>query len=253
VRIFFVALRKELIEQWRSYRLLIAAVILAIFGLLSPLTAKYTPELMKLVPNGEAIAKLIPPPTAMDAVGQYVKNLSQFGVILALLMTMGVMAQEKDKGTAAMMLAKPMPRGVFLGAKFVALGLTFAASIAMAGAAAYYYTLLLFEVLDVGRWLVLNGLMLLFVLVYVALTLFCSTVTKSQVAAGGLAFGLLLVLAIPGSLPKVGEYLPGQLITWGVGLMAGSTDPYWPALWVSVGIIVAALTGAWLIFERQEL
>jgi ABC-2 type transport system permease protein len=253
VRIFLVALRKELIEQWRSYRLLIAAVILAIFGLLSPLTAKYTPELIKLVPNGEAIAKLIPPPTAMDAVAQYVKNLSQFGVILALLMTMGVVAQEKDKGTAAMMLAKPMPRGVFLGAKFVALGLTFAASIAIAGAAGYYYTLLLFEVLDVGRWLVLNGLMLLFVLVYVALTLFCSTVTKSQVAAGGLALGLLLVLAIPGSLPKVGEYLPGQLITWGAGLMAGSTDPYWPALWVSVGIIVAALAGAWLIFERQEL
>jgi len=251
--IFFVALRKELIEQWRSYRLLIAAVILVIFGLLSPLTARYTPELMKLLPNGDEIAKLIPPPTAMDAVREYAENISQFGVILALLMTMGVVAQEKDKGTAAVMLVKPMPRGVFLGAKFVALGLTFAASIAIAGAAGYYYTLLLFEALDVGRWLALNGLMLLFVLVYVALTLLCSTVTKSQVAAGGLAFGLLLVLAIPGSLPKIGEYLPGQLITWGVGLMAGSVNAYWPALWVSIGLIAASLVGAWLIFERQEL
>ena len=251
--IFFVALRKELIEQWRSYRLLIAAVILIIFGLLSPLTARYTPELMKLLPNGDEIAKLIPPPTAMDAVREYAENISQFGVILALLMTMGVVVQEKDKGTAAVMLVKPMPRGVFLGAKFVALGLTFAASIAIAGAAGYYYTLLLFEALDVGRWLALNGLMLLFVLVYVALTLLCSTVTKSQVAAGGLAFGLLLVLAIPGSLPKIGEYLPGQLITWGVGLMAGSVNAYWPALWVSIGLIAASLVGAWLIFERQEL
>jgi ABC-2 type transport system permease protein len=251
--LFFVALRKELIEQWRSYRLLIAAVILAIFGLVSPLTAKYTPEMMKLLPNGEAIAKLIPPPTAMDAVGQYVKNLSQFSVILALLMTMGVVAQEKDKGTAAMMLVKPMSRGVFLAAKFVALGLTFAASIAIAAAAGYYYTLLLFEGLNVSHWIALNGLMLLFVLVYVALTLFCSTVAKSQVAAGGLAFGLLLLLAIPGALPKVGEYLPGQLITWGAGLMAGSAEAYWPALWVSLGIVAAALVGAWLIFERQEL
>ena len=253
MRIFFVALRKEIIEQWRSYRLLIAAVILVIFGLLSPLTAKYTPEIMKLLPNGDEIAKLIPPPTAMDAVGQYVKNLIQFGVILALLMTMGVVAQEKDKGTAAMMLVKPMPRGVFLGAKFVALGLTFAVSIAIAGAAGYYYTLLLFEALDVSHWLALNGLMLLFVLVYVALTLFCSTATKSQVAAGGLAFGLLIILGTVGALPKVGEYLPGQLIAWGAGLMAGSADAYWPALWVSVGIIAAALVGAWLIFERQEL
>lgn len=253
MRIFFVALRKEVIEQWRSYRVLIASVILVIFGLLSPLAARYTPEMMKLLPSGEEIAKLIPAPTAMDAVAQYVKNLSQFGVILALLLTMGVVAQEKDKGTAAMMLAKPMPRGVFLWAKFVALGLTFAASIAVAGAAAWYYTLLLFEALNVGRWLALNGLMLLFVLVYVALTLFCSTVTKSQVTAGGLAFGLLLVLVIPGALPKVGEYLPGQLITWGATLMAGKADAYWPALWVSLGLIVAALVGAWLIFERQEL
>jgi len=253
VRIFFVALRKEVIEQWRSYRLMIAAVILVIFGLLSPLTAKYTPELMKLLPNGEEIAKLIPPPTAMDAVAQYVKNLSQFGVILALLMTMGVVAQEKDTGTAAVMLVKPLPRGVFLGAKFAALGLTFAASIALAGAAGYYYTLLLFEALGMGRWLALNGLMMLFVLVYVALTLFCSTVTKSQVAAGGLAFGFLLVLALPGALPKVGEYLPGQLITWGATLMTGSAEAYWPALWVSLGLIAAALIGAWAIFEKQEL
>jgi ABC-2 type transport system permease protein len=253
MNIFFVALRKELIEQWRSYRLMIAAVILVIFGLLSPLTAKYTPELMKLLPQGEEIAKLIPPPTAMDAVAQYVKNLSQFGVVLALLMTMGVVAQEKDRGTAAVMLVKPMPRGIFLGAKFVALGLTFAASIALAGAGAYYYTLLLFEAFDVGNWLVLNGLMLLFVLVYVALTLFCSTVAKSQVAAAGLAFGLLLVLAIPGALPKVGEYLPGQLVTWGALLMAGSADSYWPALWISLGFIATALVGAWAIFEGQEL
>ena len=253
MRIFFVALRKEIMEQWRSYRLLIAVVVLVVFGLLSPLTARYTPELLKLLPNGEDIANLVPAPTAMDAVGQYLKNASQFGVILALLMTMGAVALEKDKGTAAVMLVKPMPRGTFLTAKFVALALTFGVGTALAGAACYYYILLLFEALDIPRWLALNGLVLLFVLVYVALTLFCSTVTKSQVAAGGLAFGLMLVLAIPGALPKIGEYLPGQLITWSAKLMAGSTEAYWPALWVSMGLIVGALVGAWLVFRHQEL
>ncbi len=250
---FFTALGKEMLEQWRTYRLLIAFVVLAAFGLLSPLTAKYTPEILKALPNGEEIAKLIPEPTVLDSVAQYLKNTSQFAVILALLLTMGAVAQEKDKGTAAMMLVKPMPRGAFLAAKFVALAVTFAASIALAGAACYYYTLLMFEAMDVAHWLVLNALLLVFVLVYVALTLFCSTVTKSQVAAGGLAFGLLLALAIPGSIPKVGEYLPGQLIGWGAGLMAGQTEAYWPALGVSLALIVASLVGAWIIFEKQEL
>ncbi|MEK7327207.1 MAG: ABC transporter permease [Chloroflexota bacterium] len=250
---FFVALRKEWLEQWRTYRLPVVAVVLVVFGLLSPLIAKYTPELIKLVPEGEAIAQLIPPPTAMDAVAQYLKNMSQFGVILALLLTMGAVAQEKDKGTAAMMLVKPLPRVTFLAAKFTALALTFAASIALAGVACYYYTWLMFGALDVTRWLAFNGLLLLFVLVYVALTLFGSVVAKSQAAAGGLAFCFLLVLGLIGSIPGWGKYFPGQLLTWGAGLVAGNAETFWPALWVSVSIIIAAFVGAWRVFERQEL
>lgn len=251
--IFWVALHKELLEQWRSYRLLIVAVVLTIFGLLSPLTAKYTPELMKLLPNGEAIAALIPPPTVADSVTQYLKNISQFSIILALLVTMGAVAHEKERGTAGMMLVKPLPRWAFLAAKFAALSLTFAASLTVAGAGCYYYTLILFEPLRIGAWVVLNLLVLVFVLVYIALTLMSSVLTKSQAAAGGLAFALLMALAIPGALPKVGEYLPGQLINWGAGFVMESDISAWPALWVSIAIIVAALGIAWLAFERQEL
>lgn len=250
---FLFALRKEWLELWRTYRLLMVGVVLIVFGLLSPLFAKYTPEIIELIPNGETIAQLIPTPTMMDSVTQYIKNISQFGVILALLLTMGAVAQEKDKGTAAMMLVKPLPRVTFLVAKFTALALMFAVTIFVAGVACYTYTWLLFGTLDVPRWLALNGLMLVYVLVYVALTLFCSVVTKSQVAAGGLALCLLFILGLTGSIPGLGKYLPGQLLAWGGGLMARQADAFWPAFGVSVGIIVVALIGAGLIFERQEL
>jgi len=253
--IFWVALRKELMEQWRSYRLLIVVAVLLIFGgLMSPLAARYTPEIIKLaLPDGEAFADLMPVPGVSDAIDQYLKNVSQFGVLLALLMGMGAVAQEKDRGTAALMLAKPMPRGVFLAAKFVALGTTFALSLLIAGAACYYYTFLLFEALDLSAWLALNGLMLLSLLVYVALTLFCSTLTRSQVVGGGLAFGLWIILSAIGALPRVGEVLPGQLIAWAGGLVKGAGGASWPALWGSVGLILVALIGAWAILERQEL
>src|SRR4030042_2745633 len=105
----FVAFRKEWMELIRSYRLLIVAVVLVFFGLTSPLLAKFTPEIISFIPGGTDISKLIPPPTVWDAVTQYVKNMTQFGIILALLLTMGAVAQEKDKGTAAMMLVKPLP------------------------------------------------------------------------------------------------------------------------------------------------
>ncbi len=250
---FLAALRKELLEQWRTYRLLMLGVVLVVFGLLSPLIAKFTPEIIKQIPNGEAIAQLIPTPTIMDAVTQYIKNIGQFGVILALLLTMGAIVQEKDKGTAAIMLVKPIPRVTFLIAKFTALALIFVVTIAIGSAACYYYTWLLFGALDVLRWLALNGLMLVYLLVYVALTLFCSVVTKSQAAAGGLAIGMLFILGLTGSIPGLGEYLPGQLLTWGGEQMAGAAEASWPALGISVAIIVVALLGASIIFERQEI
>jgi ABC-2 type transport system permease protein len=250
--IFMAELRKELLEQWRSYRALVVAAVLVAFGLLSPLTAKFMPELLRLLPNGEEVASLLPTPTLDYAVATYLKNMSQFTVILALLVTMGAVTLEKERGTAAMMLSKPLPRWVFLSAKFAALGLTFALGLALAGAGAYYYTWLLFGPMDAGAWLALNGLLLVFTLVYVALTLLCSVLARSQAAAGGLAFGLLIVFAILGALPGIGQYVPDGLLGWAGNLISGGPAG-WPALAVSLGLIVGALALAAARFERQEL
>jgi ABC-2 type transport system permease protein len=253
MRGFRVAFRKEWIELWRTYRMLVACVVLAVFGLMSPVLAKYTPEIIKSIPEGETIAKMIPEPTILDAVGQYVKSIGQFGLILGLLLTMGVVAQEKDKGTAAMILVKPLSRASFLAAKFSVLALLFMLAIAVAGAACYYYTSLLFGNLDLLHWASLNGLLLLYVLVYVAITLFFSVAARSQAAAGGLAFGTMLVLEIIGALPRYGDFMPAKLLGWGIGIMGGSADVYWEALAVSTGIVVASFLGAWLLFRKQEL
>jgi ABC-2 type transport system permease protein len=248
----FVAFRKEWLELIRSYRLLIVAIVLVFFGLTSPLLAKFTPELISLIPTG-GISIQMPPPTVGDAIGQYIKNMAQDVIILALLLTMGSIAQEKDKGTAAMMLVKPLPRGAFLGAKFLSLAAMFAVTLALAGIACYYYTLLLFEAMDILHWLILNVLLFAYTLVFVAITLFCSTLTRSQVAAGGIALGLMVILGLIGAIPALGKYLPGELITWGTRLMFGDTTTSWTAFGVSVGLIAVSLLAAWLIFKRQEL
>ncbi|HEY4694043.1 MAG TPA: ABC transporter permease subunit, partial [Bellilinea sp.] len=178
------ALAKEWLEQRRTHRLLIVCLVFVLFGLMSPLLAKFTPEIIKAVPGGEQIALIIPPPTVVDAVTQYIKNMTQFGLILAVLMGMGMVSQEKDKGTAAMMLAKPLDRTAFILAKPVALGISFLAGMILAAVAGYYYTLLLFEALPVGGWLALNGLLLVYFGVYAALTLLASTLNRSILVSG---------------------------------------------------------------------
>ena len=251
---FLIVLRKELLEQWRTYKLLIVAAVLVVFGLISPLLAKLTPELLKAVPNmPPALALAIPAPTLVDAVSQYVKNMSQFGILLALLMSMGSVAQEKERGTAAMMLARPVSRETFLLAKFTALAFAFAASLVLAALGCWYYTFLLFQALDWIPFLALNGLMLVVFLDYIAMTLLCSTLAHSQAAAAGLAFCGLVLLGGLGALPRIGDYLPGKLFSWGTALLIGKADPAWPALWISLGLILAMLLAAGIIFRHQEL
>ena len=245
---------KEMTEQWRTYRLLIVVAVMAVFGLASPLLAKLTPEILKSIPDlPPGLADAIPVPTVSDAVAQYVKNMSQFGILLALLVSMGSVAQEKERGTAAMMLTHPVSRLNFTLSKFLALAVTFTVSLGMAALGCWYYTLLLFKAMPWGTFLALNGLMLLVFLVYVAVSMLCSTLANSQGVAAGLAFGALVVIAGIGALPRIGDYFPGQLFGWGTALVLGGTNTAWPAFWVSIGLIVVALLGAWQVLNRQEL
>lgn len=249
----WTAFKKEFLEQRRTKKLLIAVIVLAAFGMLSPLMAKLIPEIFASIPSMAFYANLIPTPTVSDAVLQYVKNLTQFGVLLAVLFSMGAVAQEKEKGTTAMVLSKPMPRGSFLIAKFLGIGLTFLVAVAASTAGGYYYTYFLFEALPVGAFLAMNGLLLLYMLVYAAITLFFSTLTRTQFIAIGGAAGVLILFNVLAALPKIGQYAPEALIANATNLVLGQPAASWWGLWVSLIAIAVALTGAWLVFRKQEI
>ena len=61
---FGVLLRKELREQWRTFRLPIVALIFFVIGLGSPLLAKYAPEIVERA--GGNIQITVPEPTLKD-------------------------------------------------------------------------------------------------------------------------------------------------------------------------------------------
>jgi ABC-2 type transport system permease protein len=251
---FIPVFRKEMQEQWRTYRFLIVAAVFTAFGLASPLLAKFTPEMLKAIPGvPPELLAAIPAPTITDAISQYVKNMSQFGILLALLMTMGMVVQEKERGTAAFFLTRPVSRETFLLAKFTSMTVVFISSLVLAAIGGWYYTLVLFGPLAWGPFLALNGLMLVVFLVYMALALLASTLAHTNGMAVGLAFVALILLVGIGSLPSIGEYFPGRLFSWGATLLMGGEATAWPALGISLGIIAVALLVACLIFRRQEV
>ncbi len=246
-------LRKELLEQWRTLRLPVVAAIFLLMGLSSPLLARFTPELLDAV-VGKGIPIVLPSPTAADAVDQLAKNLGQLGGLIAVLLAMGAVAAEKERGTAALLLTKPVGRAAFLLAKLVAIGVTLGVSVAIATAGAWFYTLVLFAPLPPGGVAAGAVLQWLALMAWASITFVASAATRSSLAAAGLGIVAFIVVGVLGIVPALGPVLPTGLGAPARALALGITGPdlAGPVL-ATTALIGACGILAWLVFRRQEL
>ena len=248
------AVRKELLQQWRTKRVLVVGAVFLLFGLGSPLLAKFTPQMLSHIEGAEQFADLIPTPTTADALAQYIKNITQFGFILAILLGMGAVAGEKERGTAALILSKPLPRWAFVLSKFTVQALVYALAFALAAAGAAYYTSILFEPFQLGPFLLGNGLLLLWLLTFTAVTLLGSVIGQSTGAAAGIALVGSVLIFLSGSLPRVGALMPSGLVAWASQLgLNGEIAANGGAAAAGVVLIVVMLVTAVALFEQQEL
>ena len=62
--VFWIALQKELRQLWRTRRLLAMGAVFLVFGMGSPLLAKFTPEMLGMIEGAEMFKDLIPIPTS---------------------------------------------------------------------------------------------------------------------------------------------------------------------------------------------
>jgi ABC-2 type transport system permease protein len=252
VRGYAVLLRKEVTEQWRTRRLPVVAVIFLLFGLASPVLAKYTPDIVKLAASSIDIH--MPTPTIKDAVAQLIKNLSEIGVLTAILLAMGSVAGEKESGTAAFVLVKPVNRFAFLTAKFSGIAMTMAVAVLVCGLAAYLYTDLLFAPLNVLGFGSACFVILLGLLEIAAVTFLGSTLVRSSIPAAGIGIVALVVAGIVASLPNVGHFTPLGLNELASDLALQQTATGWnlPVI-VNAGFVLVALAASWLVFRHQEI
>jgi ABC-2 type transport system permease protein len=253
MRGYMALLKKEIKEQLRTNRIIIVAGVLLFFGLSTPLLVKYTPELIKMA--GEELGGFeLPPPTALQAMGEYTSTMMQFGVLIVILIAMGAIAKERESGTAALVLSKPVGNPAFVLAKFKALGLTTLVAAVLGSVACWGYTYLLFDGTPAAGFLGMNILLLLYLLLAIAVTLLYSAMFKSQLAAGALGLVTIIVLSMVSALPWVGKYLPGELVSWGNHLLAGEPGgDAWGAVAVTAVLIAGSLYLAWTALRKKEI
>lgn len=248
-------LEKEMIEAWRTYRLGVIAGLFLVLGAIAPVTTRYLPDIIKaFAPAGFVVD--VPEQGIADVLDQFLKNMVQFGALAAILVTMGVVANEKERGTAAFVLAKPVTRVAFLSAKVVALGMLFGVAVALAVAGAWLYTGLLFTTVPVVPWIKLGLLVWLSTMVYASITFLGSTVMRSSLGAAAVGFAGLIVLSLGSLVPVFSTWLPAGLIAVAKSVALGdSSADVHPlrTIVVSGGIIGACLVLSWLRFRTEEL
>jgi ABC-2 type transport system permease protein len=250
---FGLLLRKEAREQLRTMRLPVVVAVFAIMGLLSPVFARYVREIVEAV-GGSQFIGMIPAPTVADAVAQFTKNIGQFGALIAILLAMGSVAAEKERGTAALLLTKPITRGAFIAAKVTAIGALLAVAVAVAGVLCWVYAAILFEPLPVAGFAGAVALAWLSLAVFAAATFLASVVSRSALVAGGLGIAVLLVAGTLSALPSLGPYMPTSL--WGAAdaLAVGRVpDPLAGPVLFNVGLVLVSVGLAWWSFRGQEL
>lgn len=253
MRVFMVQLRKELREQWRTRKMLIVVVVLLAFGLMSPVFAKITPDLLKSLGESQVggVQIIIPEPTTRDANDQFVKNTTQFGLLLAVLVGFSAIVGERERGQLALIFPHPLPRRTFVLAKFAALAILFGVALLLGAAADYLYTVLLFDAPPAGGFLAMVALLYVWLLCLLALTLLASALGRNMTAAGGIAFGLVLLASLVGMVTRLA---PGALTEWGRALAnEGDAPARWGALAVALAITGLAVAASVLILERQEI
>lgn len=250
---FSPLLRKELLEQWRTRRMLVVTIVFVIFGIGSPFLARYMPEIVEAL-AGDQFELIVPPPTARDAVDQFLKNLGQAGILTAVLLAMGSVAIEKERGTAALLLSKPASRGAYLLAKLLGITTTLAVALVLAGIGAWIYTTLLFEAQPVAGWAAMVAMLLLSLIAYVSLTFLGSVLTRSAMAAAAIGIGGMVLVTIVGALPTIGAYTPGGLSQPALALAVGTDAGNFigPVLATAAGVVALGAV-SWLVFRRQEL
>ena len=243
---FWALARKEVLEQRRTWRFLALVGIFTALAILISVIAFIVTEVRE-EPQGVQEAR--------DLLEGFGFATTGLGTLLAIIVAMGSLAAERDSGTAAMTLSKPVTRAAFVTSKF--LGLVFAvfAALAVGSAVMYILTLILFDDGGLGRFAAFMAIIGVYLVFIASISFFWSAMFTRQLLAGGLALVLFIAQQPLQAIPHTDRYLPIHTAQWAFSFMdvdAGDRD-YWPAFAIACGLIAVLSVGAWGVFRRKEL
>lgn len=254
IRGYLAFTKKELLEQIRTYKLLIFLAAFLMFGLMSPLLAKLLPNILSSMDMG-GIKLELPSPTAMDAYAQFFKNLTQMGILVLLLVFGGTLSGEFIKGTLLQILAKGLSRTAVLMAKFTAAAILWTGGFLLSVAINYIYTVYLFDSGSLPNLPLSLFCLWLFGVFLISLILLSSTIAPG--AFGGLILSVitLAILLMVNIFKSAAKYNPLTLASANTELLNGTkaAETVYLTIVITIILTVGALLLSVLFFKKKRM
>jgi len=252
--ILLTLLKKDLMEQWRTKKILILVIIFLFVAVSSPIIAKLTPELLKSISVPGLTIKL-PPPTYSDSIDQFIKNISQIALLVLVFVVAGAVSDEKNRKTLEILLTKPVSRMLFILSKFKSYFLSISVIFAACSAIFYLYTVSTFAYFNALNFAIMAGNVLVYILMIVSITILASTFVKNSIAAGGIGFvSYILFGTIFDFFEPLKKFSPNTIFSTYKDVVAHgwNVDLLLPLLFMFSIILLSTLL-AIAIFRRQEI
>lgn len=254
MRALVCLIRKELMESFRTGKMIIVLGIFILFGIMNPAFAKLTPFIMEKFAETDESMGIVITGMTMDAGmswQQFYKNMPML-VVAFLLIYSGIFTNEFQKNTLIPIVTKGLERWKIVVSKTIVLLLVWTVGYCFNYGLTYFYTDYYWDN-GIMSNLFLGGFCYwLFGTVIIALVVFFSSISKSS---GEVLLGVgvvYFVVSILSMVKAIGKVLPTALCSQNIIYGSGTSGIYM-IIWESIVAVALLLIMSISLFNRRSL
>ena len=218
-------LKYDFFHLRKTSKFIVFPIVIILFAIISPLTARYMNELLELALAGSGIDMVLTETTVFDSYIQYIGNLYETILFVILFVSISFFIKDKTKGLLPLILSKPVNRVKYILSKYISLSILVLVSLLLGYFVFAYYTYFVFEEIDMIGMLLATLLFFVYVLYILSISLFTATHFKSYLAAVSVTFAIYILTSMLTFFKvSIFNYLPGVIVDSSVDILYGIED-----------------------------
>lgn len=256
MKTFLAFMKKEMMEQRRSGKLIILCILFILLGIMNPALAKMIPWLLEMMADtlaGSGIVFMPVSVSAMDSWTQFFKNIPM-GLIAFILVESSIFTREYQTGTLLLSLTKGLERYKVVIAKTAVSVFLWTAGYWLCAGITFGYNAFFWNNAAAQHLMFSLVCWWMFGLFAVAVMILFSTAARSNTGVLAGTGIVVLIAYLAGLLPRLKEWTPATLMD-GTSLIYGLAEvqQYTAALAVTAVMIPACVAAGVAVFNKKQL